>query len=276
LVSINEYRYRISLYKKILSPNTWGGYSTTLTLIDTIWAGMDMQWIDEGGTKADTTPEFSYIELEPKELGGSTIITEKLLRNAPALSSFLQTKYRMMVSGKEDYAFLRGNGVGKPQGVIGCAAEKVITRNTASQVLYADIRNMLTALYAESWGKAVWVANQTTLPYIINLVDAAGNTLFIQGDATRNIPSTLFGLPIVFTGKTPVLGTKGDLILCDFSYYVIKDGSGPYFATSEHVYFTTNKVVVKMYNLVDGAPWVKSTLQLEDGSTTVSPIVVLQ
>jgi len=40
LASINEYRYRISLYKKVLSPNTWGGYSTTLTLIDTIWAGM--------------------------------------------------------------------------------------------------------------------------------------------------------------------------------------------------------------------------------------------
>ena len=134
---------------------------------------------------------------------------------------------------------------------------------------------MLTALPADSWGGAVWIANQTVLPQIINLVDAAGNSIYIQGDITKSIPSTLFGIPIIFNGRTPTLGNKGDLMLCDLSYYLIKDGSGPYFASSEHVYFTTNKTVVKMFTMVDGAPWVKSTLLLEDGSTTVSPFVVL-
>jgi HK97 family phage major capsid protein len=240
-----------------------------------IYGGMTMQWIGEGGTKADTTPEFTSIELEPKELGGSTIITDQLLRNAPALSSWLQTQYGMLVNGKEDYVFLRGNGVGQAQGILGCAAEKAVARNTASQVLFTDIRSMLTALPADSWGSAVWIANQTVLPYLLNLVDTAGNTLFMVGDITKKIPASLFGLPIIFTGKTPTLGTKGDLMLADLSYYLIKDGSGPYFASSEHVYFTTNKTVVKCFKLVDGAPWVKSTLLLEDGSTTVSPFVAL-
>jgi HK97 family phage major capsid protein len=247
--------------------NQWGANG--------IYGGMNMQWIDEGGTKADNTPEFTEIELEPKEIGGSTIITDKLLRNAPVLGSWLETQYRTMVNGKEDYQFLRGNGVGKPQGIIGCAGEKTVVRNTASSVLFADVRSMLAAILADSWGKAVWIANQTVLPQIINLVDAAGNTLFIQGDATKNIPATLFGIPVIFTGKTPTLGNKGDLMLCDFSYYLIKDGSGPYFASSEHVYFTSNKTVVKMFKLVDGRPWVQSTLLLEDASTTVSPFVVL-
>jgi HK97 family phage major capsid protein len=240
-----------------------------------IYGGMSMTWIDEGGTKADTSPEFLEIELEPKELGGSTIITDKLLRNAPALSAWLETQFRQIVQGKEDYVFLRGNGVGQPQGILGCLGEKTVVRNTASQVLYADVRSMLAAFMAESWGNGLWIANQTVLPYVINLVDAAGNTLFIGGDITKGIPSTLFGIPIIFTGKTPVLGSKGDLMLVDLKYYMVKDGSGPYFASSPHVYFTTNKTVVKMFVLVDGAPWVKSTLLLEDGSTTVSPFVVL-
>ena len=240
-----------------------------------VYGGMDMQWIDEGGTKADTTPEMSYVELEPKEIGGSTVITDKLLRNAPALSSWLRTQYNMLVNGKEDYSFLRGNGVGQPTGVIGCAGEKTVTRATASQISFADVSNMLMNLIADSWGKAVWIASQTALTQLTGLVDTAGNTLFIQGDVTKGIPATLFGMPIIFTGKTPTLGNKGDLMLCDFSYYLIKEGSGPYFASSEHVYFTTNKTVVKMFKLVDGAPWVQSALQLEDGSTTVSPFVTL-
>jgi len=241
-----------------------------------IYAGMDMVWIDEGGTKADTTPKFSSVELEPKELGGSTIITDKLLRNAPALSAWLKSMFESIVTGKEDYQFLRGNGVGCPIGILGCAAEKEIIRTTASAIVFDDIANMLTAFLADSWGKGVWVANQSIIPQLLAITDSAGNSLFIQGDVTKGISSTLFGIPIVFNGKTPVLGSKGDLMLCDMSYYIIKDGSGPYFATSEHVYFTTNKTVVKMFKLVDGAPWVKVPLLLEDATTTVSPFVALK
>lgn len=240
-----------------------------------IYGGMSMQWIDEGGTKSDQTPEFSYVELEPKEIGGSTIITDKLLRNAPALSSWLRMQYGKLVNGKEDYAFLRGNGVGQPVGLIGCAGEKTVTRTTASTIGFADVSNMLMNLLADSWGSAVWIASQSILTQLTGLVDTAGNTLFLVGDATKKIPATLFGIPIIFTGKTPTLGNKGDLILADLSYYLIKEGSGPYFASSEHVYFTTNKTVVKMFKNVDGAPWVKSTLLLEDSTTTVSPIVTL-
>ena len=240
-----------------------------------VYANMTMTWIDEGGTKADTTPELTYIELEPKELGGSTIITDKERRNAPVIDMIVNTLFRELINGKGEYCFLRGNGVGCPTGVLGCAAEKTVTRGTASSVVFADISSMLAALPASSWGKAVWVANQSVLPKIISLADAASNSIFIQGDVTKSIPASLFGLPIVFTGKTPALGTKGDLMLCDFSYYLIKDGSGPFIAMSEHVYFTTNKTVVKAFTMVDGAPWVKSTLLLEDATTTVSPFVVL-
>lgn len=240
-----------------------------------IYGGMTMTWIDEGGTKADTTPEFTEIELEPKELGGSTIVTDKLLRNAPALGSWLQSMYRMLVTGKEEYCFLRGNGVGQPKGVLNAAGRKTVTRNTASSVLYADVRSMLAALPADSWNSAVWVANQSVLPQIINLVDGAGNSIFMVGDITKKVPASLFGLPVVFTGKTPVLGSTGDLMLIDFNYYLIKDGSGPYVASSEHVYFTTNRTVVKCFTMVDGRPWVSTALTLEDGTTTVSPYVVL-
>ena len=74
----------------------------------------------------------------------------------------------------------------------------------------------------------------------------------------------------------PALGSEGDLCLCDFSYYLIKDGSGPYVAASEHVYFKNNKTVIKAFWNVDGQAWMKEPLTLEDGSTQVSPFVFLK
>jgi len=66
------------------------------------------------------------------------------------------------------------------------------------------------------------------------------------------------------------------LILADLSYYLIKDGSGPFVAASPHVYFTTNKTVIKIFWNVDGQSWLNDPLGLEGSvANTVSPFVVL-
>jgi HK97 family phage major capsid protein len=81
---------------------------------------------------------------------------------------------------------------------------------------------------------------------------------------------------VVFNDRIPGLGSTGDLMLLDLSYYLIKDGSGPFVAMSEHVHFTQNKTVIKAFWNVDGQPWLDEPIPLE-GSTanTVSPFVVL-
>ena len=72
------------------------------------------------------------------------------------------------------------------------------------------------------------------------------------------------------------LGTVGDLILVDMDYYLIKDGSGPFVATSEHVHFLTNRTVIKIFWNVDGQPWLSAPIPLEGSAVnTVSPFVVL-
>jgi len=66
------------------------------------------------------------------------------------------------------------------------------------------------------------------------------------------------------------------VILADFSYYLIKNGSGPFILASEHKYFTENKTVVKAFYNVDGSPWLRNPITLRDGVTEVSPFVVLE
>lgn len=243
-----------------------------------VYGGVSVGWIGEGGTKADTTPSLTEIELEPKEVAASVIVTDKLLRNAPAASSIIQQLLTNARIGAEDYAFLRGNGVGKPLGALNSPGRKNITRTTTSDVVYTDILNMLAAMNPEDLSGCVWVANLTTLPKIMGIKDSGNNNIY-WGGVARTIegamPSSLAGLPLIWSGRTPTLGNAGDLALINFNYYLIKDGSGPFIEASPHVYFVNNKTVIKMFWNVDGQLWNKAPLTLEDGSTTVSPVVVL-
>lgn len=240
-----------------------------------IFGGVEVFWVGEGSDKPETGGGLREVTLQPHEVTAHTVVTDKLLRNWRAASSFLATILRNAIAGGEDMAFLCGDGIAKPIGVLNGDGTIKVNRLAANQIGYDDVVNMLSALLPESKERAMWIASQSAMPQITKLKDAAGNYIFIRGDASRGIPDTLMGIPIRFTGKTPPLGQKGDLMLVDFTYYLIKDGSGPFVAASEHVLFRQNKTVIKVYWNVDGKGWVNEPLTLEDKTTKVSPYVVL-
>jgi HK97 family phage major capsid protein len=79
----------------------------------------------------------------------------------------------------------------------------------------------------------------------------------------------------VATEKLPALGTKGDLLLFDPSFYVIGDRMSIEVAASEHVNFLANQMTWRVVERVDGQPWMDKPVTLQDASSTVSPFVVL-
>jgi len=242
---------------------------------DGVYGGVTVEWIGEGATKPETDGKLREVSLQPHEVAAHTVVTDKLLRNWEAASSFIGMLLRGATISAEDMACLTGNGVAKPFGVQNCPGTIAYNRAAANQISYADVVNMMALLLPESASRAVWVASISTLPQIAALQDPAGRYIFIQGDATRGIPSTLCGIPIKFTGKTPALGSKGDLTLVDFTYYLIKDGSGPFVAASEHVLFRQNKTVIKVFWNVDGKGWVDEPLTQENSTDELSAYIVL-
>jgi len=240
---------------------------------DHMYAGVAVQWIGEGSTKPETDMNLREVELEPKEVAGHIVTTDKLLRNWAAASSVLETQMRLATIAAEENAFYNGNGVARPLGILQCGARVNYSRATANQIAFADVAGMFARL--KFGGSPVWIASQTTLPQLMTIQDAAGNYIYVQS-ATAAVPSTMFGYPVLLHDRSVGLGTTGDLILCDLSYYLIKNGSGPFVAASEHFYFTSNKTVIKIFWNVDGQPWLTAPIALE-GSTanTVSPFVVL-
>lgn len=244
------------------------------TASENVYGGVVVAKVNEGGTKGETDLRLKEVSLEPGEVAGYITISDKLLRNWQAASGLIGTQLRKAIIGWEDYQILRGNGTGGPLGIINAPCAITVSRTTASQIAIADIRSMYARM--KFGGSLFWVASQTTLPQLLALADGGSNLIFAPS-AADGVPATLFGYPLYFADRSPALGSKGDLVLCDASYYLIKDGSGPFIEASQHVFFTSNKTVIKAFWNVDGKPWLSAALPLEGStSNTVSPFIVLE
>lgn len=238
-----------------------------------MFGGVEVQWIGEGDEKPETDALLKSITLAPHEVAGTITVTDKLLRNWQAASSFLENLLRGAVNQAEDYAFQRGTGVGQPLGALNAGATKFINRTTANSIVYDDVLAMVARLLMRGGTSPVWSIPQAALPAIAKLKDEDGRYIW-KADARDGFAGTLLGYPVKWNNRAPLLGSKGDVLLADWSHYLIKDGSGPFVAASEHVLFKQNKTVVKIFWNVDGAPWLTAPIKEENG-WEVSPFVAL-
>jgi HK97 family phage major capsid protein len=232
------------------------------------WASTPASWKPQS-----PDPTFREIRLEPQEVAAHIVLTDKLLRNSAAAGALATSLLRKAIQGAEEDVFFRGDGIGKPLGIIGHPSTLNRARAGANAIAYTDIVAMYSM--AKFGGSLVWVASQTCLPQLMTMVDA-GNNLIWQPSAREGAPGTLLGFPLLINDQSPALGTQGDLVLIDLDYYLVKDGSGISVQASEHPLFTSNRTIIKAFWNVDGQPWLTSPLLQRDGVTQVSPFVVLQ
>ncbi|MCL5072629.1 MAG: phage major capsid protein [Actinobacteria bacterium] len=243
-----------------------------------LFGGVQFEWIGEGEEKPEQNTALKEVGLSPYEIAGHIVVSDKLLRNAPAIEALVSKLFRNSINQVEDYNFLRGSGTAKPTGIIGHGATIDVNRSTAGKIKYADIVNIFSKIL---WGGSfIWVGSPTILPELMTMkdfeaADSDAPNLVWQPDARNGNPGTLLGLPVFMNANQPVLGSRGDLILADFSYYLIKDGYGIAIDASPHVYFKTNKTVIKAFWNVDGKPWLTAPITLPDGVCQVSPFVEL-
>ena len=238
-----------------------------------MWGGITINHDGESNQITETTMRLKRVVLKPKKLTGYMTISNECLANWDAASALIQNQLRSALIGAEDYDFLRGDGVNKALGVLNSPARVDYTRATASQIAFADVAGMFARV--KFGGSLAWVSSQTCIPQLVTIADASSSNLWVQS-AGEGLPPTLMGIPVLFNDRSPALGSAGDLALVDLKYYLIKDGSGPTLALSEHFRFQNDEVALRITRNVDGQSWLSEPIALE-GSTanTVSPFVVL-
>lgn len=232
--------------------------------------GIQTFWSGEGQKVSESDAELKQIKLEPQELTGIAYLTNKLIRNWSASGTFVSDLFNEARARAEDQAFVRGNGVGKPQGFLTSTALLTVARATANQVKFADIAAMRAKLLGS---KGVWLINQSAMAQIIGLKDDAGALVYVPS-ARDGDGGILLGLPVRWTPRASMLGSKGDVILVDLSHYLIRDGAAPAISVSDHFRFDTNETAIKIVSSVDGRPWLDKP-HVDESGNTLSPFVAL-
>ena len=251
------------------------------------FGGIVMSWTPEAVVLNESDPVFREIELVARDLTFVTVASNQLLQdNAVALDTLLTTLFQEAVAWSYDYYILQGKLANEPQGVVTAPGAYLYPR-TGSPVNVTDIITMLSHLYTQSWDNACFVGNPGLIPTIGTLTQGTGGNFFAwmnptpnqqsnEGPLAQKMPAILAGLPIFWSEKTSAAGQTGDLILADFSKYLIGDRLAIQIEVSPHIRFSQNQMMWRIIVRWDGTPWQDAPITLADQVWQVSPLVVLK
>ncbi len=244
-----------------------------------LYGGFSDSYKPEEGTLTEANPKLRSMTLNANKLTGFIKGSNELAADMIGGTNAIQQICGKGLSWYRDKAFLKGSGAGEPLGIInaGCTVEVAKEAGqAATTIVYENIVNMLARLWAGSFHNSVWVCHQSTIPQLLTLslsIGTGGAPVPILNESDCQFK--MLTRPVIFTEKTETLGTSGDIILADFSQYVIGLRQGMRFDLSQHVYFTTDQFAARLIERHDAQPLWDEALTLEDGSTTVSPFVKL-
>ena len=250
------------------------------------WGGIQMIWLEEGGTKTASKPKFGLIELVLKKVAGIAYATDELLQDSAALGFIITEGFSEELGFELDDAMINGTGSGQPLGVLNAACLVTVAKEagqTEKTIVWDNIKKMYAQMAPRSLINGVWMINQSCWTELMNMtipVGTGGIPVWMPANLAQDRPnSTLMGMPVIPVEQCATLGTVGDIILGDWTQYVAITKGGLQSAQSMHVRFINDEQVFRFVYRVDGQPiWNNSLTPYKDATTSrpISPFLALE
>lgn len=221
-------------------------------------------WIDEEGTYPESDPTISQVQLSAWKTGCIIKVTDEALQDTvPAIEGYVAMKFTKSTTKAEEAAFITGDGVKKPTGVL-ITAEVGVTTASPTGISADEIINLMTSLDAAYDPNAYLMMNKNTRAAIRKLKDSTGQYLWVQGFAGN--PDTFDQKPIRINKHMPdIAANKKPIAYGDFKYYHIKDRTVMTMKRLDEKYADTGHVGFRVDKRVDGKlvlPEAIKTLQM--------------
>jgi HK97 family phage major capsid protein len=251
-----------------------------------IYQGIRVYWEDELDQATSSRPKLRRMELKLKKLMALGYVSGEFGKWSPvSLGSWLIPMFGEAIGYTEDIAFLNGKGGGQPLGMLNSGCKISVSAETnqdADTFVLENSTKMFARLLMIGSTSVVWFMNQTVFPQLplLNVsVGTGGQPVFVN--SIQGAPGqSLWGYPIQYTEKVPVLGDAGDVILANVADYVVADDqSGPQVAQSIHLKFDYDQEAFRIIKYVDGQNMSDTafTPYTAGGTSpdTLSPVVTL-
>jgi len=241
------------------------------------WGGVQTYWENEADQITGSKPKFRTMDLSLKKLTGLCYVTDELLQDAAALENVIREAFAEEFGFKIDDAILTGSGAGQPLGILnsGSLVKVEKEKDQTDIITVENLVKMWARLWSRSRANSVWYINPEIEPLLYTL-RVGDKPVYIPAGGLSEAPyGTLFGRPVLPLEQCSELGEIGDIILADFSQYILIDKGGINATSSIHVRFLYDENVFRFIYRVDGQPVWNKALQPYKGSATVSPFVAL-
>ncbi len=250
-----------------------------------LFGGIVIYRTDEGSQKSPSKPKVGKVQLTLHNLTGLVYVSNQLLEDSPiSIEPLLYDLFARAIAWQEDEDFINGTGAGQALGVLNApclVTQAKETGQAADTIIYENVIKMWSRLYPRSRGNAIWLVNTDALPQLMQMslaVGTGGSAVYIPpGGASATPYGTLMGRPLIDSEHMQTVGDKGDILLADWSQYLIggKYGGAVRTASSSHLRFDYNEMAYRIETRYDGQPWWSSALTPKHSTNTLSPFVAL-
>lgn len=180
-------------------------------------------WIPEEGIIPVTTGEFDEVKLEAHKVATSIRVSDELLEdNAFDLEGFIADQFAQRIGDAEEEAFLYGNGVAKPLGLIYQLDREVITEETGI-ISTDDLLELKHAIPPKYRKDAVFLMHDSTLRELRKLRTGNGQYVWYE-NLKKRIPLCIFSHRVITSPSMPSIDSgKPPILFGDFKHFVIGD-----------------------------------------------------
>lgn len=206
----------------------------TLTQGDTYEApketgDIDAGWTSERGARGQTgTPKVGMERIVAQEQYAAPRITQKMLDDAGYnVEQWLNGKLSKKFAQLEGRAFLLGNGVGQPEGILTKAGVGEVVSGSAAAITADSLFDLFFELDEEYAARGQFLMKRTTLRDIRKLKDNQGNYLWTPGIAGAT-PNMILDRPYTLCDDMPAIAANAyPVVFGDIAQaYVVVDRQG--------------------------------------------------
>lgn len=204
---------------------TWAGENTAIPIYDAL-------------------TDFTDIDIDEKKLAMVIKMDADFLHdNQYHFEKHLTQRLARSFGKAEEDAFLNGNGVEQPTGLLNSAEEGV----TTTSITFDDVVRLYFSLDKDYRSKAAWIMNDETAMALRLLKDSNGNALWDHAN------DTIFGKPVYISNYMPSASSgKKPICFGDYSYYWVVERNNMNIRTLRERFFETGQIGYLAYEFLDG------------------------
>ena len=211
-------------------------------------------WIPEEGVIPVTTGEFDEVKLDAHKVATSIRVSDELLEDSAFdLEEFIIDQFAERIGDAEEEAFLHGDGIAKPLGLI-YQMDREVTTEKAGTISTDDLLDLKHAVPPKYRKDAVFLMHDSTLRELRKLQTGNGQYVWYE-NLKKNLPLAIFGhrvftspsMPSIDSGKLPILfGNFKHFIIGDRKHRRIKRLTEVHAQQGQVAYIMSQRVDAKL------------------------------